>query len=78
MWWKCASAGGCSPAAPSASRRTGGRRAPCCLQLLLPNERSFMGREIRNVWQLWLEAKALFTEICVLMLSMFSFRSLGQ
>lgn len=48
------------------------------LGFLLRNEHSFMGREIQNVWQSWLEANALFTEICVLMLLMFSFRSLGQ
>lgn len=51
---------------------------PAQPRLLLRNEHSLMGRETRNVWQLWLEAKALFTEICALVLLMFSFRSLGQ
>lgn len=68
----------CPPsAAPSAAGQTVCERFPRgCLEFLLRNERSFMGSEIRNVWLLWLEANSLFTDICVLMLLMFSFQSL--
>lgn len=66
---------GCSPSAAGQAAERSLRGPP---EFLLRNEHSFMAREIRNVWQLWLEANALFTEICVLMLLMFSFRSSGQ
>lgn len=70
---------GCSPAAaPVPQDRRMERSLRGCLEFLLRNEHSFMAREIRNVWQLWLQANALFTEICVLMLLMFSFRSSEQ
>lgn len=64
-------------AAPSAAGQPACERSSCgCLEFLLCNEHSFMGSEIRNVWLLWLEANSLFTEICVLILLMFSFHSL--